>query len=116
MQVLPRIRMCFRAGAKSHGAYRINWIRIALGAQPGDILRLIVGQGTKLALFGLSVGLTALFPLTRLMGGLLYGISATDPLAFGAVVIILLVVAMSACYLPARRALRVDPMIALRRE
>ena len=89
-------------------------IRMALGAQRRDVLRMIVGQGAKLALLGLGVGVALALLLTGLIASLLYGVSATDPLTFGAVAIILLGVALSACYIPARRAVRVDPMIALR--
>src|SRR3984893_922570 len=91
-------------------------IRIALGAQQRNVLRLILGQGTKLALLGLGAGAVAALLLTHLMAGLLYGVSATDPLTFGAVGIVLLGVAVTACYVPARRAMRVDPMVALRHE
>jgi len=91
-------------------------IRIPLGAQQRNVLLLILGQGTKLALLGLGAGAAAALPLTHLMAGLLYGVSATDPLTFGAVGIVLLVVAVTACYIPARRAMRVDPMVALRHE
>jgi len=91
-------------------------IRIALGAQQHNVLRLILGQGTKLALLGLGAGAAAALPLTHLMAGLLYGVSATDPLTFGAVGIVLLGVAVTACYIPARRAMGVDPMVALRHE
>ena len=91
-------------------------IRIALGAQQHNVLRLILGQGTKLALLGLGAGAVAGLLLTHLMASLLYGVSATDPLTFGAVCIILLAVAVTACYVPARRAMRVDPMVALRHE
>jgi putative ABC transport system permease protein len=91
-------------------------IRIALGAQQHNVLRMILGQGTKLALLGVAAGAVAALLLTHFMASLLYGVSAIDPLTFGAVCIILLGVAVSACYIPARRAMRVDPMIALRHE
>jgi putative ABC transport system permease protein len=91
-------------------------IRIALGAGRRDVLRLILGQGTKLALSGLGIGVVAAFLLTRLMSSLLYSVSPTDPVTFASVTIILLSVALTACYIPARRAMRVDPMVALRHE
>jgi putative ABC transport system permease protein len=89
-------------------------IRMALGAQRRDVLRLILGEGAKLAMLGLGLGVVLALLLTRLIASMLYGVSATDPLTFGIVVIVLLGVAVTACYIPARRAMRVDPMVALR--
>ncbi len=91
-------------------------IRIALGAQRSDVFRLVLGQGLKLALIGICIGLAASFGLTRLMASQLYGLSATDPLTFAGVAIVLAVVALLACYIPARRASSVNPMVALRHE
>jgi putative ABC transport system permease protein len=87
---------------------------MALGAQRRDVLRLILGEGAKLAMLGLGLGVVLALLLTRLIASMLYGVSATDPLTFGIVVIVLLGVAVTACYIPARRAMRVDPMVALR--
>jgi len=91
-------------------------IRLALGAQPWNILRLIAGQGLKLTLIGLALGLAGAFTLTRLISPLLYGVSAVDPATFILISLLLLCVALLACWLPARRATRVDPLIALRCE
>ena len=91
-------------------------VRMALGAQPRDILRLILGRGGKLAGLGVVVGLAAALGLTRLMTSMLYGVGATDPLTFSAVAILLTLIALAACYIPARRATRVDPVEALRYE
>ena len=91
-------------------------IRIALGANRSDVLRLVLGEGVKMALIGVAVGLAAAFALTRLMANMLFGVSTTDPLTFGSVAILLILVSLAACYIPARRAMRVDPMIALRYE
>jgi predicted permease len=91
-------------------------IRISLGAQSGNILRLVLGEGARMAAFGLVIGIGASLAITRLMSSLLFGISATDPLTFVVVAALLATVALLASYIPARRAMRVDPMVALRYE
>ena len=91
-------------------------VRMALGAQQSDVLRLILGEGSRMALVGVVIGVAAALGLTRLMKGMLFGVSASDPLTFMGVAIVLIVVALAACYIPARRAMRVDPMVALRYE
>jgi putative ABC transport system permease protein len=91
-------------------------IRLALGAQPWDILRLILGQGLKLITIGVIVGLAAAVALTRLLSSLLFGVSATDPVTFIVIPLILAGVALGASFVPARKATKVDPIIALRNE
>jgi putative ABC transport system permease protein len=91
-------------------------IRIALGAQPRDVLRLVLGQGTRLTLLGIALGVLAALAFSRLLVTLLFGVSATDPLTFAGVAALLALVALMACVIPARRATRVDPMVALRYE
>ena len=91
-------------------------VRVALGAQRADILRLIVGEGAKMALAGAAIGIVVALILTRLMASQLFGITSHDPLTFAAVAVLLVGFAMAACYLPARRAMRVDPVVALRHE
>jgi putative ABC transport system permease protein len=91
-------------------------VRMALGAQRGDILRMILGQGTRLALVGTGIGIAVSFGLTRLIANQLFGVTATDPVTFLSVAVLIVLVALAACYIPARRAMRVDPVTALRYE
>jgi ABC-type antimicrobial peptide transport system permease subunit len=89
-------------------------IRLALGAPRQSILRMVLRQGLRLALAGAAVGLACALMVSHLMAGLLYGVSPTDPLTFAGVAVLLIGVALLACYIPARRAIRVDPLVALR--
>jgi ABC-type antimicrobial peptide transport system permease subunit len=91
-------------------------IRIAVGAERGDVLWLVLGQAARVALLGIVIGVAAALGLTRLMNSLLFGVSATDPATFVGVSSLLTLVALCASFLPARRAMRVDPMVALRHE
>jgi putative ABC transport system permease protein len=103
-------------------SYSVSWrtqeigIRMALGAKRTDVLRMVVRQGMMMTLIGLALGLVGVIALSRVMVGMLYGVSPTDPLTFAGVSIVLLVVALLACLIPARRATRVDPIVALRSE
>jgi putative ABC transport system permease protein len=91
-------------------------VRVALGARGRDVLRLVLGHGLLLALGGIAAGALGALALTRLISGMLFGVSAADPLVYGLVALLLAAVALVACLLPARRAMKVDPMVALRYE
>jgi putative ABC transport system permease protein len=103
-------------------AYSVSWraremgIRMALGAQSGDVLRMVLREGLKLTAIGVAIGLPASLAITQLMKNLLYGVSPADPLTFLGVPLLLTFVAMIACWIPARRAAKTDPMTTLRQE
>ena len=99
-------------------AQRVNeiGIRMALGAQRADVMRLVVGQGSRAALIGIAVGIAGALGLTHFLSSLLFGVGANDPATFLGVPIALVAVALLACYIPARRAMRVDPVVALRHQ
>jgi putative ABC transport system permease protein len=91
-------------------------VRVALGADPGDASMMILAQGLRTIFVGVAIGITGSLFLTRTVESLLFGVTATDPLTFGGVTLLLLGAALLACYVPARRATKVDPMVALRHE
>jgi putative ABC transport system permease protein len=91
-------------------------VRMALGAQKSDVLKLVVGEGAQLAAMGIGIGLVVALPLMRIISRLLFGVNAADPVTFGATALVILLVTLAASYLPALRAIRVDPVVALRSE
>ena len=104
--------MAYRVGQRMHEI----GIHIAFGAQRRDVLRLVLGDGAKLAFFGIAIGIVGAVVLSRVMKSLLFEVKPTDPTTFSLVTILLAMVALAACYIPARRAMRLDPMVALRYE
>lgn len=91
-------------------------LRVALGAHQGNVLRLVIGDGVRLAVLGIALGIAGALALTRVMTDLLYGVRATDPITFGAVTIVFGATSLLACYVPARRAMNIDPIVALKYE
>src|SRR5262249_57826426 len=91
-------------------------IRVALGASKKDVLQMVLGQGLRLTLIGVAIGLVLSFALTRFLSSMLLGVTSTDALTFAIVALLLFAVALLACFIPARRAMQVDPMVALRYE
>jgi putative ABC transport system permease protein len=91
-------------------------VRVALGAATGDVLAMILGQGMRTICIGVAIGIAGALALTHTVASLLFGVTATDPLTFGSVTLLLVGAALLACYIPARRATKVDPMVALRYE
>jgi putative ABC transport system permease protein len=91
-------------------------IRMAIGAQPRDVFKMVIGQGMTLALIGVGIGLIGAFALTRLMASMLFDIAPTDPVTFAVIAVLLTTVALLACFIPGRRATKVDPVISLRYE
>jgi len=102
----------YMAGQRTHEV----GVRMALGAQPNDIARLVIGEGLRVGLAGVAAGVVSALILTRAMRNLLYGVTASDPLTFMVVSGVLVGITLGACYLPARRAARVDPIVTLRDE
>jgi len=91
-------------------------IRMAIGAQPRDVFRMIIGRGLTLTIIGIAIGLIGAFALTRLMATMLFGVKPTDPATFASIAVMLTGVALIACYIPGRRATKVDPVLSLRYE
>jgi putative ABC transport system permease protein len=91
-------------------------VRMALGAQPLEVIRLVLGNGGRIALMGILMGVGGSLSIGRVLNSLLFGVTATDPVTFVVVTLLLCVVALAACYIPARRAIHVDPMVALKYE
>ncbi|HEY6465974.1 MAG TPA: FtsX-like permease family protein [Candidatus Acidoferrales bacterium] len=104
--------MAYSVGERTHEI----GVRIALGAQPGDVLRLIMMRGLAMTLIGVAIGLPLSWALAKILAGMFFGVSATDPATFSAITVLMCAVTLLACFVPAHRATRVDPMVALRHE